>query len=450
MTYDKLDVSPKNHKAAFVLQHATAEDAARAMIEGGKQKEPFYTFDMDEVYRRIMHFRKMMPRIQIFYAMKSNDSDMMLKLAISLGVSFDCASSGEIDKVLQLNCNPKSIIFALPSKTPEHLIYARESAVGHTTFDTSYELKKIKQYWPEARLLLRIRADGDCLYKLGEKFGCDFDTEAVNLLEEAAALDLRVVGIAFHVGSACSSVDSHTQGLRKARALFDHEARAGRKMHIVDIGGGFLSDKMNRIDQVSKFINMALEEYFPDPEVQVIAEPGRYICDSSTVLYCNINNVRRVKKENEIVNMLYLNDGLFGTLRYNEAWHTVEKFKMSGCKEDEKLETAILWGPSCDSTDRVMENCQVLLPRCTAFDWLVFGYQGAYTFGFASDFSCLPRPLIRSVVSEELWAKIKNCMVFSPTDFVTNPDLSTPLPSRTPRILPSNPNYGYTQTTLKL
>lgn len=60
-----------------------------------------------------------------------------------------------------------------------------------------------------------------------------------------------MVGVAFHVGSACSSANSHIVGLQQARTLFDHEAKAGRGMSILDIGGGFLSDRTDRIDQVA-------------------------------------------------------------------------------------------------------------------------------------------------------------------------------------------------------
>ncbi|XP_049888169.1 ornithine decarboxylase 2-like isoform X2 [Pectinophora gossypiella] len=368
--------------------------------------------------------------------MKANDWEPILKLVISQNIGFDCASPGEIYKVLKLGASPTSIVFALPTKTAYQMTYAREAGVKHTTFDSSYELKKLKQYWPDAHLLIRIRVDGECIYKLGEKFGCDFETEAVALLEEAAALGLKVVGVAFHVGSACSSVDSHAIGLQRARKLFDHEARAGRQMKIVDIGGGFMSDRTDRVDKVAQQVNTALEEYFPERDVLVVAEPGRYVVDSAATLYNSINNIRRVTKDNKPVNMIYLNDGLHGSMRYAEPWTTVEKLSIgqkNGVEIDqEELEEAILWGPTCDSTDRIMEKAAIRLPRCSPFDWLVFKLQGAYTFVFHGPFSSIEIPLMRSVVSLELWNKIKDHPVFSPEDFVSNPDISAPLPSTLP------------------
>lgn len=39
--------------------------------------------------------------------------------------------------------------------------------------------------------------------------------------------------------------------LRQAKALFEYEADAGRRMEILDIGGGFFEDGSNRFDEVS-------------------------------------------------------------------------------------------------------------------------------------------------------------------------------------------------------
>ncbi|KAJ0179519.1 hypothetical protein K1T71_005231 [Dendrolimus kikuchii] len=387
-----------------VLDNCSPEDVARAMIENGKQSQPFYIFNIDEAHHRIQHFRKLMPRIQIFYAMKSNDIEIMLKFAISLGLGFDCSSPVEIYKLRQLNVNPKSIIYAMPTKTPEQMVYAREMGIKHTTFDSAYELKKLKEYWPDARLLIRIRVDSDSLIKLRDKFGCNFESEAINLLEAAADLDLKVVGVAFHVGVACTSVDSYITALKHARALFDHEANAGRNMKIVDIGGGFISDRTNSIDCLSKLVNAALEDLFPDPDVQVIAEPGAYISDSAFTLYCNISDVRRRSTE----------------------------------KDMEELEDTILWGPSCDSTDQIVMDYTIQLPRCTPLDWLIIENHGSYTITFSTRFSSLETPLVRPIVSIELWRSIKENAVFNSSDFVVQAEISTPLPTTLPPLLHEN------------
>lgn len=64
---------------------------------------------------------------------------------------------------------------------------------------------------------------------------------------------------------------------------------------------------------------------------------------------------------------------------------------------------SILWGPSCHAHDRIMNNVDVFLPQCTPFDWLIFPRRGAYALAFASSFSSIQTPLVRSVISQELW-----------------------------------------------
>ncbi|CAG4974940.1 unnamed protein product [Colias eurytheme] len=313
----------------YILNGVTVNDVARDIITSGEQTGAFFLQDLDDAYQRIEYFKRKMPRVQIFYAIKSNDNIALLKLVAALGLGFDCATPGELYKVLKLNVDPRSIIFASPLKHPQWMTYAKKCGIKYATFDSSFELKKTKQYWPDARLLIRIKVDSNSVYRLGDKFGCDYETEAIDLLDEAARLGIKVVGVAFHVGSVCFSSDSHVHGLRMARSLFDYEAKNGRQMSIVDIGGGFLSENTTDIDEVSRLVNTALEEYFPDKSVQITAEPGRYISDSSMVLYSSINAVRRVDKNGEKINMLYINDGIYGTLRCAEVWQTVYKFAVS-------------------------------------------------------------------------------------------------------------------------
>ncbi|XP_047515299.1 ornithine decarboxylase-like [Pieris napi] len=181
----------RNTSKTYVLDKHTLEDIAETIIESGFQKDAFFIQDLDEIRRRIEYFNQMLPRVAIFYAIKSNDNEAILKLAASLGLGFDCATPGEIYKVLKLGVHPKSIIFASPIKMPEWMAYAEKSGITHTVFDSSFELKRIKQNWPDARTLIRIRVDSESVYQLGEKFGCDFETEAIPLLNEAAELKIK-------------------------------------------------------------------------------------------------------------------------------------------------------------------------------------------------------------------------------------------------------------------
>lgn len=83
-------------------------------------------------------------------AIKANDIRVVTETLAALGTGFDCASVGEIMKILSLGVSPNRIIFATPTKTLSQLKYAREVGVSKMTFDSEDELYKIKNIFPSA------------------------------------------------------------------------------------------------------------------------------------------------------------------------------------------------------------------------------------------------------------------------------------------------------------
>lgn len=75
---------------------------------------------------------------------------VVLETLVALGASFDCASQGEIMKVLSLGVSPDRIIFANPTKNPAQIRYARQIGLTKMTFDSEDELYKIKENFPRA------------------------------------------------------------------------------------------------------------------------------------------------------------------------------------------------------------------------------------------------------------------------------------------------------------
>lgn len=75
----------------------------------------------------------------------------MIQALATLGAGYDCASKGEIAKVMSYGVGPKSIIYANPTKPISHLQFAAQKNVDLMTIDNSYELQKIVQYFPTAR-----------------------------------------------------------------------------------------------------------------------------------------------------------------------------------------------------------------------------------------------------------------------------------------------------------
>ena len=79
---------------------------------------------------------KYLPGVNLHYAVKTNSDERLLKQLVDLGQSFDCASAGEINKVIELGADPRDIIFANSCKQDEHIKVARERGVKLMTVDS--------------------------------------------------------------------------------------------------------------------------------------------------------------------------------------------------------------------------------------------------------------------------------------------------------------------------
>nr|CAI5821695.1 unnamed protein product [Callosobruchus analis] len=385
------------------------------IVSSNNQEDAFYVCDVGDIIRKHKIWKTVLPRVEPFYAVKCNDSLVVLEVLNALGTSFDCASKAEINKVMGLGVSPDRIIFANPAKPASHLRHAAEMGVELMTFDSDTELHKIKKLFPAARLVIRIRSDAiDVQCQLGNKFGCDADLEAPALLALAAHLGLEVVGVSFHVGSGCREPSAFSRAIRAAKGVFEHAQMLGYNMTLLDIGGGYPGGRTESIERMADEINCALDEYFPDPNIRIIAEPGRFYVGSAYTLTCNIYSIRNVVQtdsDGNIVDthrMYYINDGVYGSFNCILYDHQVVEPKPLEQAPDAVYRPSSVWGPTCDGLDQVADN--VMLPEMKVGDWLVFEDMGAYTLPVASPFNGFPVPKVQLIFDEDVWSFFKDVL----------------------------------------
>lgn len=106
--------------------------------------------------------------------MKCNPNENICKVLAAVGCNFECASTYEIDRLLNLNIDQDRIIFANPSKPVSQVEYVTKHQVMKMVFDSEEELHKIHEIFPNAELVLRFRCDAKKAdFMLGEKYGCN-------------------------------------------------------------------------------------------------------------------------------------------------------------------------------------------------------------------------------------------------------------------------------------
>lgn len=310
-----------------------------------------------------------------------------------LGNGFDCASKAEIDLALETGIDPSRIIYAQPCKTKSYLRYAADRGVKQMTFDNADELFKIKANFPDAELYLRILTDDSTsLCRLSMKFGASMDI-ARRLLELARELDLKVVGVSFHVGSGAEDPSAFLKAVQDARLVFDQAAEIGHEPHTLDVGGGFTQDTFEKFAGI---LGEALDNYFP-PHIRVIAEPGRYYVSSAYTLAANVIARRDVPDPEDSSNdayMVYLNDGVYGNFSNIIFDHQHPVAQILTCAHDDKFcangstrgISYSIWGPTCDGIDVITQH--IVLPGLLDVgDWLYFEDMGAYSKCSATRFN---------------------------------------------------------------
>ncbi len=316
----------------------------------------------------------------VLYAVKCNPEPAVLRAVWEGGVRhFDCASISEVSLVRRLLPGAE-IHFMHPVKSRAAIREAWiVNGVRDFVLDSAAELTKIlaEIAVPAAAALaakpglfvrLALPKTGAAI-DLSSKFGADFET-AVALLRAARPVAGKL-GVAFHVGSQCMD----TLAWRDAMALTGQVIRAaGVKVDVIDVGGGFpvaypdidpppLGAFMAEIDAAFDRLNL--------PGVKLWAEPGRALVAGGGSVVVQVQ-LRRG-------NMLYVNDGVYGSLADAGAlgFRFPTKIIRAGASSGAPVMPFGFFGPSCDSLD-VMHGPFMLPDDVAEGDWIEIGQLGAY------------------------------------------------------------------------
>lgn len=358
-------------------------------IESGND-EAFYVLDTGDIKMKYSKWVEKMPRVTPFFAVKCNNDNRVIQTLADLGTGFDCASLEELKQVVQLKIDPERIIFAHTVKQISHLKFAAENKVMKVTADSPAELLKIKEFHPNAKVILRIRFDDDeAFIRLGPKFGCDPLTEAPALVELCKTLDLNLIGVSFHVGSGSQNPTVFKGALKAVKQIFDVSAKIGLRLTFVDIGGGFAGHDVSILDKYANAINSALNRYFADNNIKVISEPGRYFVETALKLITQIV-LKKTTQCNRVY--YYINEGIYMSF-LDKFLYKSEKLSFDviqtknivngNCFDNKRLST--IWGCSCTSKDKVIAD--IMLPDLEIGDWLVFNKMGAYSNSCSTKFN---------------------------------------------------------------
>ncbi len=350
---------------------------------------PIVVIDHEVIRRNYAIFRRHLPKVQAYYAVKANPAPEIVRTLYKAGASFDVASLPEFllvhENIERLPAKVRQdfiwdkIIYANPIK-PKETLEALDEYKPLLTYDNREELTKIKRHAPHAGLVLRLRVPNTgSMVELSSKFGCD-PGEAVDLIEEAFAIGLVVEGLSFHVGSQCTNFHNFVQALNMAAAVMQEARSRGHEIKILDIGGGFpvhYDEHVKPFGMLAAKINAEIDRLF-SKDIEILAEPGRFLVATAATAIARV--IGKAVRDGKTC--YYINDSVYHTFSgiiFDHLQYHIKAFRKG------ETEICAVFGQTCDGLDTISQSEQ--LPRLDMDDLVYSVNIGAYSNASATWFN---------------------------------------------------------------
>ena len=371
---------------------------------------PFYVYSQEVIQNKVKMIKKILGK-NIFFSVKSNSNQAILKLMKNLEIGADVVSIGELKRALSAGFSKDKIIFEGVGKSKDDLLYAIQKNIRLINTESLEEIKLLEKLGNEKNIKINIGVrlnpdiDGNTINKIStgkktDKFGIEIDDieKIINLIKNSNYLNL--IGISCHIGSQISKIDIYKKTFKEMKNAADQFVSAGIKIKHVDLGGGFHvrykdDDPNFKIEDLKNELNKC----FGNSKYDLSFEPGRYLIAEAGILITSIITM----KQNGGINYLIVDAGMNTLVRpaMYDAYHKIESINN---KSDKNILYAVA-GPICESSDIFQKK--INLPKQSIGDLLVIKDTGAYGKVMSSNYNS------RSLPSEVLVNKDRYAIIYS-------------------------------------
>lgn len=381
---------------------------ARAAAAGVFEEEPplavFY--DLDRFRARLRAARDAFPASTLHaLAVKANPVGPMLREARDMGFAAECASIVEVLHARDSGFAPERIVFDSPAKTAREIGLALDAGF-YLNVDNFQELSRVAAHLEEhpSRSIVGIRVNpsvgAGAIAALStaiptSKFGVTLDEHHDRILDAFRSLPwLRALHV--HVGSQGCPIELAAAGVRRVATLADEiEAAAGRRIEVLDIGGGlpvsYDGAGAPTFAEYARALQAAIPGIF-DGRFRLVTEFGRAMSANagwiaSRVEYTKIAGGRRIAVIHAGADLLVRTAYLPDTWRHRVTVHDASGRLKSGAAEPWDIA-----GPLCFSGDLVAR--ERALPPIEPGDLVVVHDAGAYTLSMWSRYNSRRAPAV--------------------------------------------------------
>ena len=372
---------------------------------------PFYVYSQEKIINQVNKTKEILGN-NIFYSIKSNSNQAILKLMNSLDLGADVVSVGELKRALEAGFNPNKIIFEGVGKSEQDLLYAMHKNIRLINTESLEEIKLLDSLATEKNRVVDIGVrlnpdiDGETLSKIStgkktDKFGIEIDKidKIVELVKSCKSLNL--VGISCHIGSQISKIEAFKNTFNQMKMAANKFIESGINIKHVDLGGGFhVKYKDSDPDFNIGMVKEELDNCFTKTNYELSFEPGRYLIAEAGITVTSIITI----KNNGGINYLIVDAGMNTLIRpaMYAAHHEILAININS----EEFMNYTIAGPICESSDIFSRNIKLATQKIG--DLLVIKNTGAYGKVMSSNYNSRPLP------SEILVNKDNYAIVFSP------------------------------------
>jgi len=369
---------------------------------------PFYVYSqnkIEDIFKKLESALK----TEIFYAVKANSNQAIIKLMTTLGAGADVVSVGELERAIVAGVDPKKIIFEGIGKTNKDISFAISRNIRLINVESIDELQRINSIALKQNKIVDIglrlnpNIDGQTIDKIStgkktDKFGIDTEKLANIFQVLEVSKNVSLIGISCHVGSQIFNINVFSEIFKKMKKNAQLFINKGYLIKHVDLGGGLgVTYQQNKEVLKLELVKSEMDKCFKNVAYQLSFEPGRYLVANAGILVTSVVTI----KNNGGINFLITDAGMHSLIRpaLYQAHHDIEAVD----KSNSELINYTVAGPICESSDIFDKN--ISLPKQKVGNIIIIKDTGAYGKVMASNYNSRGLP-IEILVNNNIFFKI--------------------------------------------
>lgn len=355
---------------------------------------PAFVYDLDCFRARVRKLKELFPAgdCRLFYSIKANPNQDMLRIVREEGLGLDACSPGDLWLAEHCGFGPSDLTYTGVAQKDETLAHLHRLGI-RTNLDSISELMRWAAIKPSKPVGLRVAPEVSAGFSphchggdWGGKCGVAID-EVAELLKGGSEEAHRVRGLHMHIGSGVLTPEGYPQAVANILPLF----REHVQLEYYNLGGGFGTsyhdgeDDLPMVPLVTDLLAMIREcaDKRGKP-IEVHVEPGEFLSAPAGFLLSTVV-VKKIWRRGDAKNEVLILDASMNHFPGCMLYGTKNRIYLGSNVLAEPTDIYDVYGCTNQSGDRFAVG--KMLPEINEGDHLVLGSCGAYASARSSNFN---------------------------------------------------------------